>query len=88
MMTSAYDKNALEILKRLHEGHPERWDEQVPVAEHRLRNTTLLHTGYTPAMMVFGREPKVPSPRGVQQIHLKKHILGRRHTWRSLFSTR
>jgi len=84
MMTSAYDKNALgkqerkhllinQILKRLHEGHPERWDEQVPVAEHRLRNTTLLHTGYTPAMMVFGREPKVPSPRGVQQIHLKKH---------------
>jgi hypothetical protein len=84
MMTNAYDKNALgkqerkhllinEVLKGLHQGYPNRWDEWLPMAEHRLRNTTLLHAGYTPAMMVFGRAPKVPSPRRVQQIHQKRH---------------
>jgi hypothetical protein len=32
-----------QILKRLHGGHPNTWDQHLPLAEHRLRNTTLVH---------------------------------------------
>jgi hypothetical protein len=84
MSTTPYNKNATakperkhllvaQILKRLHGGHPNTWDQHLPLAEHRLRNTTLVHAGYTPWEMIFGRSPKVPSAVNHNQDAMKEH---------------
>ena len=84
MSATPYNSNAISkqerkhhlingVLKRLHGGHPERWDEHLPFVEHRLRNTTHLRAGYTPWQMVFGRHPRVPSRRSQDQREMKKH---------------
>ena len=84
MSTTAYNKNATvkqerkhllvaRIPKRLHGGHPNTWDQHLPLSEHRLRNTTLVHAGYTPWEMVFGRSPKVPSAVNLNQDTMKAH---------------
>ena len=56
MSTTPYNKNATakqerkhllvaQILKRLHGGHPNTGDQRLPLAQHRLRNSTLVHAG-------------------------------------------
>jgi hypothetical protein len=84
MSTTPYNKNAtakqerkhllvVQILKRLHGGHPNTWYQHLPLAEHHLRNTTLVHAGYTPWEMVFGRSPKVPLAANLNQDAMKEH---------------
>jgi hypothetical protein len=84
MSTTPYNKNATakqerkhllvaQILKRLHGEHPNTWDQHLPLAEHCLRNTTLVHAGYNPWEMVFGRSPKVPSAVNLNQDTMKVH---------------
>jgi hypothetical protein len=72
MTATAYNSNAISkqerkhhlingVLKRLHQGRPETWNEHLQLVESRLRNTLHLRAGYTPWQMVFGRKPRVPS---------------------------
>jgi hypothetical protein len=75
MTATAYNSNAISkqerknhlingVLKRLHQGRPETWDEHLPLH---------LRAGYTPWQMVFGRKPRVPSNVHQDQRYLKKH---------------
>ena len=84
MSSTAYNKNAIakqerkhklinSVLRRLHEGHPNSWDQHLSLVEYRLRNTTHLRSRYSPWQMVFGRVPRMPSNLRMEQSKFRKH---------------
>jgi hypothetical protein len=62
-----------QVLKLLVKGKLREWDDYLPMAKWRLRNTEVQHLGYAPRQMVFGRATQQLSPSHLSLGDFRKH---------------
>ncbi len=48
------------MLRAMVEGHPESWDQLLPKALMHYRSAVHPSTGFTPYLLMFGREMRLP----------------------------